>query len=467
MPWRNPPSPLSATAGSISRIIVPLSWCALVIGFCASTFAGDVHPGYDILRSHQFLPPDFDDEIFADLWTVWPEPERTQAEQANEQERRRLTFSYYGLLVLPDDADFAAPALGYVNDGRGGWVMNCLACHGGKVAGRVLLGLPNSHFALQTLVEDVSRIKTQQGKPPGHLELGATQIPLSMTNGTTNSVVFGIVLGALRRPDMSVDLTRPSPALVHHDMDPPPFWNIKKKTSLYIDGFAPKTHRPLMQFILIPKNQPDDLTRWEDDFRQILAWMETTEPPKYPGTVNADLARQGETAFRDHCSRCHGTYGPDGKYEQRTVDIEDVGTDRVRFDALSSDYRAWMKAGWLSRYGEDPVEIAPSGYVAPPLDGLWATAPYLHNGSVPTLWHVLHPDERPRVWKRSEDGYDQKRVGLDIEEFDSVPRTIQHPAHRRRYFDSALPGKSAGGHRYPDRLTEDEKQAVLEYLKTL
>ena len=101
------------------------------------------------------------------------------------------------------------------------------------------------------------------------------------------------------------------------------------------------------------------------------------------------------------------------------------------------------------------------------LDGIWASAPYFHNGSVPTLWHVLHPDQRPRVWKRTEDGYDQQRVGLEVEELDAVPRAVRQPAHRRRYFDTTLPGKNPGGHMFPEQLTEDEKQAVLEYLKSL
>ena len=63
----------------------------------------------------------------------------------------------------------------------------------------------------------------------------------------------------------------------------------------------------------------------------------------------------------------------------------------------------------------------PGGYVPPPLDGIWASAPYFHNGSVPTVWHVLHPDERPKVWLRSEDGYDFKSVGLEFEIFETLP----------------------------------------------
>ncbi len=423
--------------------------------------------GWNVLRSHQFLPPDFDDEVFADLWTVWPEPDRSEAEKALGSARRKLIFSYYGLMPAPGDDDFSQPALGYVATGTGGWVMNCLACHAGKVDGKVIPGLPNSHFAMQTLVEDVTQIKLRQKKKLTHLDLGATQIPLSRSNGTTNSVIFGVLLGALRKPDMSVDLKITPPAMTHHDMDPPPYWNVGKKTSLYADGFAPNTHRPLMQFILIPRNGPEILAGWEDEFQQIEAWIKSTRPPKYPWPVDSPLADRGKATFHQHCSRCHGTYGPAGAYVQKTIALETVGTDPVRLQALTPEHRRWMKAGWLSRYGQDHVEVQPAGYVAPPLDGIWASAPYFHNGSVPTLWHVLHPGQRPKLWKRTEDGYDRQRLGLEIEEFNTLPRSVKHAAHRRRYFDTSIPGKSQAGHLFPDELTEDEKLAVLEYLKTL
>jgi hypothetical protein len=105
--------------------------------------------------------------------------------------------------------------------------------------------------------------------------------------------------------------------------------------------------------------------------------------------------------------------------------------------------------------------------VAPPLYGVWASAPYLHNGSVPTLWHLFHSDRRPVVWTRTEDGYDQQRVGLEFTEVSELPADADTPAERRHYFDSRIPGKSAAGHEFPEELSEDEKTAVMEYLKTL
>lgn len=422
--------------------------------------------GYSSLRTHPFLPPDFDEAVLSSLWTVWPEPDRSQAEQAAEATRRRLIFSYYGIMPDPEAAPAIKP-LGYVVAANGTWTMNCLACHGGKVAGRVIPGLPNSHTALQTLTEDVRLVKLSQGKKLGHLDLATLQLPLSTTNGTTNAVMFGVVLGTYRNLDMTVDTNRKLPKLSHHDMDAPPFWNVRKKRSLYADGHSPKTPRPLMQFILLPRVTPEKLAEWEPHFTDLLAWIESLEPPKYPFEINRELASRGERVFVENCARCHGTYGAKGKYEQRTIELDEVGTDPLRFRSLTVEHRQWVKDGWLSRFGADPVEVDPVGYVAPPLDGIWASAPYFHNGSVPTLWHVLHSDARPVVWKRTEDGYDQDKVGLEVETFDSVPRSVKATAHRRRYFDTKQPGKSASGHTFPNVLDEDEKQALLEYLKTL
>jgi hypothetical protein len=172
---------------TVRRSMVLVVWTLSVIhdqtALAQDAVADRAARGYEILRTHQFLPPDFDNGVFANLWTVWPEPERSAAEQADPASRRKLTFSYYGLMPDPDDKANTKPALGYVADDHGNWVMNCLACHGGKVAGRVIPGLPNSHIALQTLTEDVRLVKLAQGKTLSHLDLATLQLPLSTTNG--------------------------------------------------------------------------------------------------------------------------------------------------------------------------------------------------------------------------------------------------------------------------------------------
>jgi len=420
------------------------------------------------LLSRRYLPPDFDQQVFDELWTTWEEPARTLAERAPPAERRRMAMQRYGLTPRPDDP---SRSMQYVVAADGTWTMNCLACHQGQVDGRVIPGLPNSNYALETLTEEVRAVKLRQRKPFGHMDLGSLLIPLGTTNGTTNAVMFGVALMRHRDPDLAIVQRPPRFDLVHHDMDAPAWWHYSTRKSLYADGFAPKGHRMLMQFLLVKENGPDQFRDWEDDFRDVEAWLESLRPPAWPWAVDATLARRGRDLFAEHCGSCHGTPGaPDG-YPERMVDIEEIGTDRVRLDSLTAKERGELNASWFGHRGADAVGLeerqSPLGYVAPPLDGIWATAPYLHNGSVPTLWHLLHPAERPTVWRRSPSGYDRGRVGLAVEELDALPAGKLTSAERRRHFDTNKPGKGAGGHDFPDALDEEEKTAVLEYLKTL
>jgi mono/diheme cytochrome c family protein len=298
------------------------------------------------------------------------------------------------------------------------------------------------------------------------MDLASAIFPLGTTNGTTNAVVFGMALMANRDAELNVRPQLP-PKMTHHDHDAPAWWNFKKKQRLYSDGFSVKDHRPLMQFMLIPENGPEKFHEWEADFREIYAWLESLEPPAYPFEVDRALAANGEVVFNANCAECHGRYGALGSYPNKIVAIEEVDTDPVRLNALAPEHRAAYGMSWFGHFGQHEVIKDPGGYVAPPLDGIWASAPYFHNGSVPTLWHVLHSAERPVVWSRSEDGYDREKVGLEATLFERVPPTVTTGRERRRYFDSGAFGKSAQGHTFPDALDEGEKRAVLEYLKTL
>jgi cytochrome c553 len=376
-----------------------------------------------------------------------------------------MAFSRYGLTQAPGRQGPAA--LQYVRDEQGNWIMNCFSCHGGKVAGRVIPGLPNSHFALETLTEEVRQTKIRQQKKFSRMDAGSLFVPLGGSNGTTNAVIFGVMLLAKRDADLNVRQSNPSPKLVHHDHDAPPWWHFKKKSHIYIDGFAPKGHRPLMQFLLVPSNGPERFHQWEDDYRAVQAYLESLEAPAYPFAIDRLLATKGNVAFNRVCARCHGTYGERETYPEKVVPITELGTDPVRLAATTVEGRKQYQQSWFADYGAKDVVVDPGGYVAPPLDGVWASAPYLHNGSVPTLWHVLHREARPIVWLRSEDGYDTRHVGLEVQTFDKLPPQAATPAQRRRYFDTRRTGKSAAGHHYPDELTSDEKHAVLEYLKTL
>ncbi|QDU95484.1 Cytochrome c [Lignipirellula cremea] len=421
--------------------------------------------GYRFLTEKKYLTPDFNDSDLAEVWKVWPEPLRTAAEKASAAERRRLAFARYGLTLRPDD-DSGKP-LQYVVDDRGDWTMNCFACHGGSLLGQPTPGLPNSNFALQTLTEEMRLSKAMRQQKLSRMDVGSLFMPLGESRGVTNAVMFGVILLAYRDAELNL-LDAPLPKLVHHDMDPPPWWHFQKKKRLYIDGFAATGHRPLMQFMLIKQNGPEKFRQWEDDYRDVEAWLQTVQPPEYPLAVDQELAAQGRQVFTQNCAQCHGTYGAKETYPEKIIPLEEVGTDPVRLQALTPKHRELYGASWFSDLGKKPVIADPGGYVAPPLDGVWASAPYFHNGSVPTLWHVLHPDSRPAVWRRQTDApFDQQRIGLAVDTFDKLPEGIKNGIERREFYSTQDRGKSAAGHRFPDELTEPQKQALLEYLKTL
>jgi hypothetical protein len=109
---------------------------------------------------------------------------------------------------------------------------------------------------------------------------------------------------------------------------------------------------------------------------------------------------------------------------------------------------------------------APLAYKVRPLDGIWATAPYLHNGSVPTIYDLLSPvSERPKVFYSGNREFDPVKVGLKT---DTAPGLTR--------FDSSIPGNLNAGHEFSDvsgsgvigRLIQpNERMAIVEYLKTL
>ncbi len=179
------------------------------------------------------------------------------------------------------------------------------------------------------------------------------------------------------------------------------------------------------------------------------------------------LAEKGRVAFNENCAKCHGRYDDEASYPNKVVALEEVGTDPVRLNAISRQMREFSNAGWLQYFGEHPVDLESEGYIAQPLDGIWATAPYLHNGSIPTLYHLFNVDERPVIWRRNDYGYDWERGGILVMEFEESPGGL-NSREGRMFYNTERIGNSSAGHTFPDDyLSGEEKIAVMEYLKTL
>src|SRR5207248_11076221 len=101
------------------------------------------------------------------------------------------------------------------------------------------------------------------------------------------------------------------------------------------------------------------------------------------------------------------------------------------------------------------------GYVAGPLDGSWIRGPYLHNSSIPTVRDLLSPENlRPRTFYRGNNLLDPRNLGF-------VSNLEREKGLRFSVYDTSQPGNSNSGHLYGTGLSGSEKEALLEYLKTL
>ena len=162
------------------------------------------------------------------LWKIWEPLNRIKADEADEEERRAMTWQRYGWADRPG-GDAWIP-LGYTPDGRGNLVTNCFSCHGGHVMGDTIPGLGNTHFDLTTLSTDILRLAAlDAGRDPKKVgDMRAPfNTPFNFHKGVSNAVTFAPVFAALRNPMLAQDYMRHPEKLLHHDMNAPAWWHYK------------------------------------------------------------------------------------------------------------------------------------------------------------------------------------------------------------------------------------------------
>ncbi|MGE0885385.1 MAG: hypothetical protein AB7P14_17705 [Blastocatellales bacterium] len=410
------------------------------------------HNSYDTPRLNRVLIG-----VMSKAW----EPEwKAKIDPKDPDSLLKVAFERYGFNEATWD-NKGGPMQFVVND-KGGWSQTCMMCHGGRVpvTGEAKIGMPNTEIDMQTMYEDVMKATGLKG--PFTLTFGQSR-------GRTNAFIFSLELLRRRNEDLS---PRKDPVpmgdYADFDLDPPAWWYLKKKTAIYADGGVKGDFsRAIMQFTM-GEPSGEKIRSWESDFKDILAYLKSIEAPKYPLPIDRKLAAAGEQVFSKTCSGCHGTYGSEGKYPNKIVPIEVVGTDSMRLTKLTKEFRDYYKQTWFGKSGEQGYEY-PTGYVAPPLDGVWASAPYFHNGSVPTLYGVLTAEARPKYFRRigGAKEYDAKDGGLKVETLNAPAPKNATGIERRRVVDTTIPGLGNQGHPFGFKLSEKEKRQVIEYLKTL
>jgi hypothetical protein len=249
-----------------------------------------------------------------------------------------------------------------------------------------------------------------------------------------------------------------------------PLWNLgaHQGYALHWDGLTTSLQESVLSSAIgdgtTAKWVDRDFAKWNNtdprqmsSLRRVMNYISRVQPPKYPYPIDTALAESGHAVYRQHCAECHDI---GARRTGTVIAVAEVGTDRHRLDMWTRN-----AADTYNAYGEGhPWKFSKfrttNGYVSVPLEGLWLRAPYLHNGSVPSLTDLLEPvASRPKSFWRGYDLYDPVKVGF-----------VTSGADAQRigtYYDTGRAGNSNAGHTYGTTLPPDDKKALLEYLKTL
>ena len=207
-----------------------------------------------------------------------------------------------------------------------------------------------------------------------------------------------------------------------------------------------------------------------ESMRRTEAYLLDAKPLAYPYPIDATRAARGKQIYAQMCSYCHGADGQNFAAGQgalgKVTPIEKIGTDRRRLDSYTEELA--LSQNLIYAGTKDPNERFSHfrktyGYANMPLDGVWLRAPYLHNGSVPTLHELLEPSvKRTPVFYRADDVIDKVQVGFES-------NVAERGGHKYFQYDTKLPGNGNMGHEgkeYGTELPAPDKDALVEYLKT-
>jgi hypothetical protein len=445
-------------------LVLPVVFASvgLVLAGPATTEKSAVERGREALLGRSFSPPLVSVNGYESAWKQWGLSEKPADYASAFAERYGLHAPPYENHGLPMGLRETRSLLGK------GIGTDCMLCHAGSIAGKSYVGLGNSSIDFQGIFQELAVADGLSDRMPYRF---------SNVRGTIEAAASTVFLFAFRDADLKIhEPTDMGPLNDQLCEDVPAWWLMKKKKTMYHTGqINARSVRSLMAFMLSPLTTGETIKKQEPVFTDIQAYLLSLEPPKYPFPVNAELAARGKELFNDTCSRCHGTYGENWTYPSKIVPPEVVGTDRSLLDSFSGEGTEKYRVSWFGQEkgpdGERYEVHNARGYQAPPLDGIWATAPYFHNGSVPTLHDVLDSQSRPRIFTRSYrtgiEDYDPVKVGWKITPLDRGPDESVPPRERRKVYDTTQPGRGNGGHTFGDKLSEDERLAVIEYLKTL
>ena len=400
-----------------------------------------------------------------------------------------------GLVLWPQNK--GAPVFGMApNPARDrplSWTVNCLACHMAEIDGVAYLGAGTKTLDEMILgkaaqaVTDLTQFSASRADSldrstakNAHEILRRHHHPAfePLTRGRSTAFPASHVEMHMRAHSGAMPAVG---EVGRGDVKTPPLWHAVAKMPFqrwYCDGSFQGTF-PLMASSMelaldqsFEKLAASVLPTIQSDFKSVIQYL---RPPRYPYPVDATLAAKGKALFNSDklgCATCHGTYDGQGNVAWTGLHT-DVGTDPARMKLVNAEFIAAFKGSPIAKEGQLSKS---KGYAATPLTGVWANFPYLHNGSVPTLYHLLGPaSERPRVFSvLAARKLDRVKVGQALgpetpatQKRDEAQLLRAH-GEDRDWFNTQRPGNGNQGHDFWSRIATDENRwALIEYLKTL
>ena len=372
------------------------------------------------------------------------------------------------------------------------WTVNCLACHTAEIDGVAYFGAGTKTFddkwlgdALKLLTSETWRQLLPRSSPDAAHAADANRILNahhhdkidSLTRARSTAFAASHVELYMRPHDGAMPGVD---EVGRGDVKIPPLWHTAAKIPAgrwYSDGSFHGRVPMMASSMELEKDRPFDaliesvLPKIKEEFDSVIRHLRA---PPYPYAIDRALAAEGKALFSSKemgCAKCHGEY--DGEGDVRWPGVhKDVGTDRARLDVVS--------AGFIDAFNNSPIAaegalVKSSGYAATPLTGVWANYPYLHNGSVPTLYHLLGPSsERPAIFHvMAARRFDRDRVGQVLyadRDHDRLSewQLIRRFGSDRDWFNTSREGSGNGGHDVWSRVrTDRNRRALIEYLKTL
>ncbi|MBK27104.1 MAG: hypothetical protein CME70_24080 [Halobacteriovorax sp.] len=372
--------------------------------------------------------------------------------------------------------------------------MGCAVCHSGKAAGQYIIGLGNKNIDVGKLAKDVEKasklwkkmtVLKRKSKEYKRIENDSMAFAKRLgnekvTNLTQGLVPISMIMSWFYRAVAKTEMPDTTP---RGAVKVPHFWGYGKKRFVgqFTDGFGNGTHAGWGLAVELAGTQT------AENVRKMIPKIEHAEniladilPPKYPFKVNQIMAARGKKVFNNTCFKCHGTYERDAAglpiyKEPKHIEIDVVKTDRDRLRGLTPEFLSLVERNPIPDYIQHN-DVDP-GYFAPRLEGVWARFPYLHNGSIPNMMALLtHPLERPKFWDLQRAGerdrFSEELLGLTLpkkgsREYKKLVREAKSGA--RDVYSTDREGQSSKGHwfRFSDKLSNQDKKDLIEYLKTI